>query len=75
MMTRKEGVRIIRLTHRTQPHKANLKEDYPLIQGAAESQKRQKMVDEWVEKKIKLAYVKIGEEYKGCNFTHDWGVK
>src|SRR5690606_29903768 len=28
MMTRKEGVRILRVTNRTQPHKANLKEDY-----------------------------------------------
>lgn len=75
MMSRKEGVRIIRLTQRTQPHKANLKEDYPLIQGAAESMKRQKMVDEWVAKKIKLAYVKINEANKECSFNHDWGVK
>lgn len=75
MMSRKEGVRIVRLTQRTEPHKANLKEDYPLIQGATESMKRQKMVDEWVSKKIKLAYVKIGDTYKECNFSHDWKVK
>ena len=72
MMTRKEGVRIVRLTQRTLPHKANLKEDYPLIQNATESIKRQKMVDEWVDKKIKLAYIKISDDYKDCSYMHNW---
>lgn len=72
MMTRKEGVRIVRLTNRTEPHKANLKEDYPLIQSATESTKKQKMVDEWVKNKIKFAYIKIGDEYKNCTFKHNW---
>lgn len=75
MMSRKEGVRIVRLTQRTEPHKANLKQDYPLIQSAAENVKRQKMVDEWVTKKIKLAYVKVSENYQGCAFNHEWNVK
>lgn len=72
MMTRKEGVRIIRLTQRTEPHKANLKEDYPLIQSAAESTKHQKIIDEWVNKKMQSAYVKINSQYKDCNFKYDW---
>lgn len=75
MMTRKEGVRILRLTNRTQPHKANLKEDYALIQAAAESMKRQETIDDWTKKKIRLAYVKISEEFKGCNFKQDWENK
>lgn len=75
MMTRKEGVRIVRLTQRTDPHKANLQQDYPLIQGAAESVKREKMVDEWIAKKIRLAYIKVGDNYKECNFIHNWETK
>lgn len=75
MITRKEGVRIIRLTQRTEPHKANLKEDYPLIQSAAESMKHQKMIDEWVNKKMQQAYVKINSEYKECNFKYNWTTK
>jgi len=72
LMTRKEGVRIIRLTERTTPHKANLKQDYPLIQNATESTKRQKIIDQWMIKKIKLAYIKIADEYKNCPFNHPW---
>jgi peptidyl-prolyl cis-trans isomerase SurA len=75
MMNRKEGVRIVRLTSRTEPHKANLKEDYTLIQGATESTKRQKTVDEWTAKKIKLAYVRVNDSYKECNFKHNWNLK
>jgi peptidyl-prolyl cis-trans isomerase SurA len=75
MMSRKEGVRILRLSQRTEPHRANLKQDYPLIQAAAENVKKQKMVDEWAQKKIKLAYIKINEAYEGCAFKHQWIVK
>src|SRR5690606_6349727 len=75
MMTRKEGVRILRVTKRTQLDKANLKEDYALLQAASESMKSQETIDEWTKKKIRLAYVKIGEECKGCNFKHDWEIK
>lgn len=75
MMTRKEGVRILRLAQRTEPHKANLKEDYPLIQKAAESTKHQEMIDAWVKGKISQAYVKINDEYKNCSFKYNWNLK
>jgi len=72
MMTRKEGVRIIRLTERTAPHKANIKQDYPLLQNATEATKRQKIIDEWMAQKIKLAYIKVSDNYKTCSFSHSW---
>lgn len=72
MMERKEGVRILRLMKRTVPHKANLKDDYALIQAAAEAQKRQKILDEWIKEKIKNAYIRISEPYKTCNFNNEW---
>jgi len=72
IMTRKEGVRIIRLAERTPPHKANIKQDYPLLQNATEATKRQKVIDEWMTKKIKLAYIKVSDNYKECSFIHSW---
>ncbi|MCO5260626.1 MAG: peptidylprolyl isomerase [Crocinitomicaceae bacterium] len=75
MMTRKEGVRILRLAQRTEPHKANIKEDYPLIQKAAESVKHQKMIDDWMKSKIQQAYVRVNDEYKDCQFKYDWLIK
>jgi peptidyl-prolyl cis-trans isomerase SurA len=69
---RKQGVRIVRLMKRTSPHRANLKDDYALIKGAAESNKKQQIVDEWIRQKISNAYVRIDETYHTCEFRNPW---
>jgi peptidyl-prolyl cis-trans isomerase SurA len=69
---RKQGVRIVRLMERTPPHKANLKDDYSLIKSAAENDKKQRIVQEWIRAKIKNAYIRIDEQYQTCDFRHPW---
>ena len=71
-MERKEGVRIVRLMERTPPHTANLKDDYSLIQKAAENDKKQKIIQSWIASKIKNAYVKIDPNYHSCEFRNNW---
>lgn len=71
---RKQGVRIVRLMERTNPHRANLVDDYALIQGAAESHKKQKVLDDWVGSKIQNAYIRIDPSYTGCTFQHQWNA-
>ncbi|WP_343788598.1 peptidylprolyl isomerase [Wandonia haliotis] len=72
MMERKQGVRIVRLSERTTPHKANLKDDYQLIQNAALNEKRQKIIKEWTDDKINNAYIRIDEKYNACDFRYNW---
>lgn len=69
---RKQGIRIVRLMERTEPHVANLKEDYTLIRTAAENSKRQRILDNWAAEKIGKAYIKIDPEYAGCTFNNNW---
>lgn len=69
---RKQGLRILRLKDRTEPHVANLKQDYGFIKTAAENDMKQKVIQEWVNAKIKLAYIKIDDNYKGCSFRFNW---
>ena len=69
---RKQGVRIVRLVKRTEPHRANLKQDYALITRAAEADKKQKVINEWIRSKIKNAYIRIDEDYQECNFRNPW---
>lgn len=69
---RKQGVRIVRLMERTSPHRANLVDDYALIQSAAENHKKQKVLDDWTSSKIQNAYIRIDKSYEGCHFTHKW---
>mgnify|MGYP002633010871 CR=1 FL=1 len=72
---RKQGIRIVRLMERTAPHLANLKDDYSLIKQAAENDKKQKTINEWVQKKIKKSYIKIDPSFQKCTFKNDWLAK
>jgi peptidyl-prolyl cis-trans isomerase SurA len=69
---RKQGVRIVRLMDRTEPHLANLKDDYALIKQAAENDKKQKTINKWVQNKISKSYIKIDPTYQECKFNNNW---
>jgi peptidyl-prolyl cis-trans isomerase SurA len=72
---RKQGIRIVRLMNRSEPHRANLNQDYALIKRAAENDKKQKTIDNWIKGKINNAYIRIDEEYQNCTFKNNWTKK
>jgi peptidyl-prolyl cis-trans isomerase SurA len=69
---RKQGIRIVRLMERYQPHVANLKDDYSLIKSAAENDKKQRIITEWTNSKIGNAYIRIDKQFSGCEFKSNW---
>jgi len=69
---RKQGIRIVRLLNRYEPHKANLNKDYSLIKRAAENDKKQKTIDNWIKSKISNAYVRIDRSFHNCSFRNNW---
>ena len=72
---RKQGFRIVRLTERYPPHVANLDDDYTLIKRAAENDKKQKIIQNWIKSKIGNAFIRLDDEYKECKFLNNWVVK
>lgn len=68
----KQAYRILYLRERTEPHKANLKEDYQKLQNVALAKKQQKTVESWVKKRRALTYVKIDDEFRKCKLKYDW---
>ncbi|MEZ4938030.1 MAG: peptidylprolyl isomerase [Crocinitomicaceae bacterium] len=72
MIQRKPGIRIIRLDDRTKPHRANLRDDYKMVQDATLNEKKQKEIDAWITENIKNIYIYVDEDYKGCPFKYDW---
>jgi peptidyl-prolyl cis-trans isomerase SurA len=68
----KQGYRILLLRSRTQPHRANLKDDYQLIQDMALEEKQDKAVKEWVKKRLATTYVRVDEQYKKYPFNYPW---
>ena len=63
-------VAIVKLTARIPAHKANLSDDYQVIKGMYENAERQRMVDEWIKKKISDTYVKIEDNWSDCEFRN-----
>ncbi len=68
----KKAYRLLYLKSRSEPHRANMKDDYQRVQNIALSLKQSKVIDNWIKNKLKTTFVKIDEEYKTCNFKHDW---
>lgn len=66
---------VVRLTERIPGHKATLSQDYNLIKQMYENWRKQQILDEWVEKKIKDTYVHIEEGWDGCDFKYDGWLK
>ncbi|MBC8486503.1 MAG: peptidylprolyl isomerase, partial [Bacteroidetes bacterium] len=68
----KDAYRILYLKKRTEPHTANLKQDYDKIQEWALEQKKQETITNWIKEKANETYVKINDKYKDCEFTNNW---
>ncbi len=68
----KDAYRILYLKKRTEPHKANLKDDYDKIQMWALEQKKQQVIQDWVAVKIDKTFIKINDSYKDCEFANKW---
>lgn len=71
----KDAYRILYLKKRTEPHQANLKQDYDRIQESALANKKQEVINDWIEDKASQTYVRINDSYKDCNFINQWANK
>lgn len=75
MYTNERGetsTRIVYLRSRTEPHKANLKDDYSKIQQVALSQKQAMKIDQWLTANLPNFYIKIDPEYQNCSTFAKW---
>jgi peptidyl-prolyl cis-trans isomerase SurA len=69
--TGEDAYRIIWLRYRTNPHQANLQEDYSKIQSAALEQKKANYLSEWVTQKVKGMYIHIDPAFD-CEVLDKW---
>lgn len=67
-----KAYRLLQLLLRTEPHRANLKDDYRLLQQATEGKLRAEAIDRWVKDRLPGTFVRVAPEFQGCTFSHDW---
>jgi len=68
----KQAYRLLYLKKRTLPHRANMQEDYYLVQNWALEEQKAEAFQEWIGKKAEKTYVKINEKFRDCEFEFDW---
>lgn len=71
-MDNKPMYKILKIKSKSEPHRINLKDDYQKLQSMALMQKQSKAVNDWINKKRKLTYIRISEEFINCNFRNTW---
>jgi len=62
--------KIIMLKERTDPHPANLTDDYKRIQDLALEEKKMNFMDNWVVEKMKNTYLHIDKDFSKCKFEN-----
>jgi peptidyl-prolyl cis-trans isomerase SurA len=67
-----QAYRILKLNKRTQPHRANLSEDYDQIQNWALQMKKQEAIKKWIATNSKNTYIKISDNYEDCEYQQKW---
>lgn len=68
----RNGVRIVYLKTRTNPHRENMTDDYARIQQRTLQLKQQEARDKWLREKIPTYYIHVDDEFKQCNHISQW---
>ncbi|HDR68381.1 MAG TPA: peptidylprolyl isomerase [Bacteroidaceae bacterium] len=58
--------KLLMLKSRTEPHRANLKQDYLLIQSMALQKKHAEVMNKWYKEKRASTYIRIDNSFKHC---------
>lgn len=67
--------KVVKLKSRSNPHVANLKDDYNLFKQLAAASKENEIFMQWISDKIRTTYIKIGDKFRNCDFAMDGWVK
>lgn len=68
----RKGVRLVYLKTRTEPHRENLKDDYNRVAQRALEEKKNEVLEQWFNKKVKTYYILVDDEYKACPEMTRW---
>ena len=64
--------RILKLVTYTDPHVANLDQDYQRVMNAKLGEKKQTELADWIEKTIAENYIRIDASFENCAFSNNW---
>jgi len=75
LKNQKEVVAIVKLKTRVERHVANVSDDYLILKGIVEANKREEILRKWLQAKIKATYIYIDKDWRNCDFQYSGWVK
>ncbi|MEX2597961.1 MAG: peptidylprolyl isomerase [Salibacteraceae bacterium] len=70
----KKAYRLVQLVDMTEPHIANIRDDYNRLQQSAKRRKENETLERWIENHCRNAYVWVDEDYAVCPFKTKWQI-
>jgi peptidyl-prolyl cis-trans isomerase SurA len=71
----REEIKIVKLINKTEQHRANLSEDYPMISDMFLQKKQNEIIQEWIAERQAKTYIRIDPTYQNCNFNFENWIK
>ncbi|MBO4328208.1 MAG: peptidylprolyl isomerase [Bacteroidales bacterium] len=69
-----DGFRLVMVKKKIDAHQVNMKDDYWRIQNWALNEKNQAVIRHWINERAKKAFIRIDEDYAGCDMQFDWSA-
>ena len=67
--------KILRLEKIVPSHSATYKDDFLVIQDIANNKRQQKAIDDFIQEKQSITYIKLDELFKQCNFEREGWIR
>lgn len=71
----KDYFTIVKLQSRTEPHRANITDDYQLLQSLLENKKSEATFKKWIKKKQQDTYITLSPSWVKCEFEFKGWIK
>lgn len=69
-----DAYRIVKLVRMSEPHVANLADDYNRLQAATKAVKEGESISNWINSRVSTTYIKVDDKYKTCKMKYNWFV-
>jgi peptidyl-prolyl cis-trans isomerase SurA len=70
----KKSYRLVRLLERTEPHVANLNDDYNRLSQSTKRKKENEQLENWVSNNRNSAYIWVDPSFQTCPFKIEWTI-
>lgn len=66
---------IAKLRNRVPQHRASMSEDFQVLRNVVEEKRKEEVIQNWIKEKQQKTYIRINEDWRGCEFQYPGWIK